>query len=104
MQRVANRKPVVAYIRGVGASGAYLLSCPAAKIISLPSALVGSIGVLYVRPALQNLLERFGIGLSVYKGGRFEGHDRDSGVAQQRRRTKSLSLSLRKYTSPSFAV
>ena len=72
LQRVANRKPVVAYIRGVGASGAYLISCPAAKIISLPSALVGSIGVLYVRPALQNLLERFGIGLSVYKGGRLK--------------------------------
>ena len=70
--RIANRKPVVAYIRGIGASGAYLISCPAAKIISLPSALVGSIGVLYLRPALQDLLERFGIGLSVYKGGRLK--------------------------------
>ena len=70
--RIANRKPVVAYIRGVGASGAYLISCPAARIISLPSALVGSIGVLYLRPALQDLLERFGIGLSVYKGGRLK--------------------------------
>ena len=72
LQRVAKKKPVVAYIRGVGASGAYLLSCAAAKIISLPSALVGSIGVLYVRPALQDLLERFGIALSVYKGGRLK--------------------------------
>ncbi len=72
LQRVAKRKPVVAYIRGVGASGAYLISCPASRIISLPSALVGSIGVLYLRPALQDLLERFGIGLSVYKGGRLK--------------------------------
>ena len=75
LKRVAKQKPVVAYIRGMGASGAYLLSCTAAKIISLPSALVGSIGVLYVRPALQDLLERFGIGLSVYQGRAFEGHD-----------------------------
>ena len=32
--RVAKKKPVVAYIRGMGASGAYLLCCTASKIIS----------------------------------------------------------------------
>ena len=72
LRRLAKEKPLVAYVRGVGASGAYLLSCAAAKIVSLPSALVGSIGVLYLRPALQDLLERFGVGLSVYKGGRLK--------------------------------
>ena len=72
LQRLAKEKPVVAFIRGLGASGAYLLSCSAAKIVSIPSALVGSIGVLYVRPVLQELLERFGVGISVYKGGRLK--------------------------------
>ena len=72
LQRIAKEKPVVAFIRGLGASGAYLLSCSAAKIVSIPSALVGSIGVLYVRPVLQDLLERFGVGISVYKGGRLK--------------------------------
>lgn len=72
LERVARDKPVVAFIRGLGASGAYLLSCTAVKIVSIPSALVGSIGVLYVRPVLQELLERIGVGLSVYKGGRLK--------------------------------
>ncbi len=70
--RVAKKKPVVAYIRGMGASGAYLLCCTASKIISLPSALVGSIGVLYVRPAIQNLLQKAGVGLTIYKGGQYK--------------------------------
>ena len=72
LRRVAKKKPVVAYIRGMGASGAYLLCCTASKIVSLPSALVGSIGVLYVRPALQNLLEKAGVGLTIYKGGQYK--------------------------------
>ena len=46
LERVARDKPVVAFIRGFGASGAYLLSCTAVKIVSIPSARVGSIGVL----------------------------------------------------------
>ena len=70
--RVAEVKPVVAYIRGVGASGAYLLSCAASRVFSLPSALVGSIGVIYLRPVLEQLLSRVGVGLSVYKEGRLK--------------------------------
>ena len=48
--RVAHEKPVVAYIRGTGASGAYYISCAANRIVALPSSLVGSIGVIYLRP------------------------------------------------------
>ena len=38
-------------------------------MVTLPSALVGSIGVIYLRPVLEQLLERVGVGFSVYKGG-----------------------------------
>lgn len=69
LQRIAREKPVVAYVRGIGASGAYLLSCAASSIVCLPSGLVGSIGVLMVRPAMPALMESIGIGVSVYKGG-----------------------------------
>ncbi len=72
LARVAREKPVVAYIRGTGASGAYYISCAAARIVALPSALVGSIGVIYLRPVLQELLQKLGIGFSVYKGGRLK--------------------------------
>ena len=59
--RVAERKPVVAYIRGLGASGGYYLGCAASKIVALPTALVGSIGVIYLRPVLEQLLGKAGV-------------------------------------------
>ena len=64
---------MVAYISGTGASGAYYISCAAGKIIALPSTLVGSIGVIYLRPVLQQLLQKLGINFSVYR----EGHLKD---------------------------
>ena len=72
LDRIAQTKPVVAFIRGMGTSGAYYLGCAATKIVSLPSSLVGSIGVIYLRPVLQDLLQRLGVGLSIYKGGRLK--------------------------------
>ena len=52
VRRVAQVKPVVAYIRGTGASGAYYVGTAAHRIIAMPDALVGSIGVIAVRPVL----------------------------------------------------
>jgi protease-4 len=72
VKRVAAEKPVVAYIRGMGASGAYYLSCPASRIVATPDALVGSIGVILLRPVLAELLRRLGIGMSVSKQGRLK--------------------------------
>ena len=69
LARVASEKPVVAYIRGTGASGAYYMACAAQKIVTMPSSLVGSIGVIYLRPVLQELLQKLGVSFSVYKGG-----------------------------------
>ena len=72
LARLAARKPVVAFIRGTGASGAYLLSCAAATIIAIPSALVGSIGVISMRPLLHEFLRRYGINIVVSKSGRLK--------------------------------
>ncbi len=70
--RVAARKPVIASIRGLGASGAYYISCAAQIIVASPAALVGSIGVLSVRPALRELLQKAGVRVSVNKSGRLK--------------------------------
>ena len=67
--RVAEVKPVVAYIRGMGASGAFYIANGAQKIVALQNALVGSIGVIFTRPILDRLIDRVGIGLSVQKTG-----------------------------------
>ncbi len=68
-KRLSEKKPVVAFIRGSGASGAYLLACAATRIIALPSAIVGSIGVISMRPEASGLLDRLGVGFSVSKSG-----------------------------------
>ena len=72
IQRVAASKPVYAYVRGIGASGGYYLACAASKIYALPTALIGSIGVIYLRPVLEQLLTKVGIDFSVYKSGEFK--------------------------------
>ena len=69
IKRVAESKPVVAYIRGLGASGGYYLGCAANQIVSLPTALIGSIGVIHIRPIIEQLLNRVGVEISVFKEG-----------------------------------
>ncbi len=72
LKKVAETKPVVAYVRGLGASGGYYLCCAASRVFALPSAMVGSIGVIYLRPVLQQLLGKMGVEFSVYKEGRLK--------------------------------
>jgi protease-4 len=72
LKKVSERKPVVAYVRGIGASGGYYLCCAASRVVALPTALVGSVGVIYLRPILEQLLGKAGIKFSVFKGGRLK--------------------------------
>ncbi|MGC8461490.1 MAG: signal peptide peptidase SppA [Candidatus Dormibacteria bacterium] len=72
VKHLAHRKPVVAWIRGTGASGAYFLACGAWKIVAFPGALVGSIGVISVRPVLVDLLARLGTQLVVTTTGPYK--------------------------------
>ena len=72
IQRVAEEKPVYAYVSGMGASGGYYLACAANKVFALPTALVGSIGVIYLRPVLEQLLSKVGVEFSVFKSGEFK--------------------------------
>jgi protease-4 len=69
---LARKKPVVAFIRGLGASGAYMLACPASRIVSIPSAIIGSIGVISMRPLLYEAMERLGLQMQVTKSDRLK--------------------------------
>jgi protease-4 len=69
VQRLAKAKPVTAYIRGTGTSGSYYIACGARRIVALPSALVGSIGVIQYRPLVTQLLDKLGVKMDVYKSG-----------------------------------
>ena len=63
---------MVASIRGTGASGAYMIGCAARQIVASPGAIIGSIGVISVRPVLEELLGRVGIGVNVNKSGAYK--------------------------------
>ena len=72
VKRLAADKPVVAWIRGTGASGAYFLACGATRVLAFPSAIVGSIGVISVRPVATEALRRAGIAIIATTTGPFK--------------------------------
>lgn len=61
VRRLAARKPVVAVIGGVGASGAYMTAMGADRIYANGSSVVGSIGVIAQIPNLVKLLDNLGV-------------------------------------------
>ncbi len=71
-ERLARAKPLVAAIRGTGASGAYLAALPARRILANPTAIVGSIGVISAGPRVSRLLDRAGVSVTVRKAGRLK--------------------------------
>ena len=73
VRKLAEKKPVIAFVRGTCASGSYYIACAATRIISLRSAVVGSIGVLMIRPDMQDLLSKVGVNVSVTTTGPYKG-------------------------------
>ena len=69
IKALSKSKPVIAYIRGLGASGGYYVACGATSIIASRGALVGSIGVIYMRPVIQQLMDKIGIEMNIFKAG-----------------------------------
>ncbi|MBE3112606.1 MAG: signal peptide peptidase SppA, partial [Acidobacteria bacterium] len=72
VRKLAEKKPVIAFIRGTGASGGYMVGCAATKIVALPTAMIGSIGVISMRPLVYELLDKVGVRMSVTKSGRLK--------------------------------
>ncbi len=73
LARLAEKKPLVAAIRGTGASGSYLAAIAAKRIVASPTSIVGSIGVITAAPRLPRLLDRIGVSVSEHTAGRLKG-------------------------------
>jgi protease-4 len=73
LARLGAEKPLVAHIRGIGASGSYLAALAAPKIVAAPNALIGSIGVISAGPRFPELLARLGVQIQETKAGRLKG-------------------------------
>ncbi len=67
--RLSQKKPVVAYLSNVAASGGYYIALPAKRIVAHPTTITGSIGVLSLRPTAHALLERVGVHTTVLQRG-----------------------------------
>jgi len=61
IRRLAAKKPVVAVVEGISASGAYIVALGTDRIFAPRNAIVGSIGVIFQYPNVYELLKRIGV-------------------------------------------
>lgn len=61
LRRLAERKPVVAVVTGLAASGGYVVALGAERIFAPRNAIVGSIGVIFQNPNATELLKTLGV-------------------------------------------
>ncbi len=69
---IGKNKTVYALIEGIGASGAYWLSCSAKKIFAMETSIVGSIGVISMSPDLSEFMDTIGIKMRINKIGKYK--------------------------------
>ena len=61
VKRADERKPVIASLGSVAASGGYYVACGARQIVANPSTITGSIGIFAGHVDFTDLLERYGV-------------------------------------------
>lgn len=66
------KKPVIASMGGVAASGAYYVACAADSIVANAGTLTGSIGVIMEFPNTEDLFRKVGIRFETIKTGKFK--------------------------------
>ena len=72
IERVKETTPIVVSMGGTAASGGYYISTKADKIVALPTTMTGSIGVIYQVTNIEGLLEKLGIQIEIFKGGKYK--------------------------------
>lgn len=65
-------KPVVAWLGEIATSGAYYVASAADYVVADKGTLTGSIGVIFVFPKYEGLLEKLGIEMRVVKAGKYK--------------------------------
>jgi len=72
IERAKETKTIVVSMGGMAASGGYYISTPADKIVALPTTQTGSIGVISSAMNVKGLLEKLGIEIEIFKGGKYK--------------------------------
>ncbi|MSP43870.1 MAG: signal peptide peptidase SppA, partial [Alphaproteobacteria bacterium] len=73
LREVARKKPVVAVMGTVAASGGYITAIGADHIIARGNTITGSIGVLMQNTEVSKLLEKIGVGIELITSGPLKG-------------------------------
>jgi protease-4 len=72
IERIQETKPIVVSMGGMATSGGYYISTKADKIVALPSTQTGSIGIISAVINVEELLEKLGIQIEIFKGGKYK--------------------------------
>jgi len=72
VEELAEKKPVVVYVEGLDASGAYMVSVPADYIVAEKHSIVGSIGVRMDLMHYYGLMKKLGINVTTIKAGKYK--------------------------------
>jgi protease-4 len=75
VKRARQKKPVIASMGSVAASGGYYAAAPATEIWASPSTITGSIGVFYGKIDVASLFERYGVHVEHERRGQHAGAD-----------------------------
>lgn len=71
-KEISQKKPVVTTIKSIGASGAYMIALASEYIVAYNTSLVGSIGVLVQSVNINNLLNKTGVNVKLYKSSKLK--------------------------------
>lgn len=71
LEEAKTKKPIVASMSGVAASGGYMVALAGSKIFAEPMTVTGSIGVFSLKPDVSGVLAKSGIRREVLTRGRF---------------------------------
>jgi len=72
LKKFKQEKPVVVFVENICASGGYYIAAAADHIVTTPSALVGSIGVLLNLPNIKELLNNWNVKFDYIQSGKFK--------------------------------
>jgi protease-4 len=72
IKKLREKKPVVATLGAVGASGGYYIACAAERILANPGTITGSIGVIAQFVSYEQLLKWAKLDVEVIKSGEFK--------------------------------
>ena len=72
IERAKETKTIVVSMGGMAASGGYYISTQADKIVALPTTQTGAIGVISSAVNVKGLLEKLGIEIEIFHGGKYK--------------------------------